>query len=198
MGTRNYGNSASKNPGYGSKRRMARNPHGLSDAHVKFCLAYVKSLNVAVAYQEAYPAANLKVSMQSARNLFKKEAVQDYIDELQHKIIEKKELSLENTLEVIHGILNDDTESSTTRLAAADKLMKYFGGYQRHQEAGASKNIFLGMEQDQLHAATEQMLIAFKGKSLSGELVERATEIDFQEITYEDEEVSDNGKSQQA
>lgn len=63
---------------------MARKrQNGLTDAQERFCQAYLKHLNLTLAYQEAYPKASPSSARSAAPRLFANVRVQDRIAELQ-------------------------------------------------------------------------------------------------------------------
>ena len=184
MGSKNvYVGGASRSSG--STLRAKENPYGLSDKHIRFCYAYCECLSIGEAYQRVYPDANLASSRNAANSLFKRPGIREFIEEIMAKQIAEAEFSLEETLKQMNQILHDKKQPGAVRVAAGDKLLKYFGGYTKHQEAGASKNVYLNMSEEQLALETKNLLLTmYKGSQISGG--EKKIEINFEEISYEE------------
>ncbi len=182
MASRNTYKGSSGNKGRGSLKRKLMNPHNLNDHQVQFCLEYCKTLSVAQAYMTVYPSANLAASRTAAQKLWANPGVQTYVNELMHKKVKEHELSIDETLRLLNQIAHESKQDNV-RVQALDKLLKYFGGYVKHQEAGASKNVFLGMSDEDLRKNSASLLLQFKENNVKGKLVEK---ISFEEISYEE------------
>lgn len=99
----------------------------------KFCRAYVKLLNITAAYKEAYNTSKMKPTTINvkASTEFNKGKIRVRISELQFKIAQRNEITVDK---VVARLSDISKENKNDRVQAADKLMKYLGGYEKHNQ----------------------------------------------------------------
>jgi len=95
----------------------------------KFCLEYLKDLN---ATQAAIRAGySEKTAGEMGSENLKKPHIAEHIAELQRKISEKSEISIQNMIKYIKEVADEARETGDfgNTLKGVDMLMKHLGGY---------------------------------------------------------------------
>lgn len=121
--------------------------------------------------------------------------IQEYLDQLVSETMKEVKVTTQDALKVIKEIMEDETAKPADRLVAAEKIMKYTNAYKEHEEAGAAKQTFLGMSEDQLREEAQKLLERVAGSGLiSLDVNQKKGEyVDFENVedAYSDDEIQE-------
>ena len=101
----------------------------LNEKQKKFAELYADSLNITKAYAEAYPGASSEVASAAGSRLLGNVKVNEYIQQLIEEKRKYRIASIEEAQAVLTNILNNDSERTSDRINAIDKLFKSKGVY---------------------------------------------------------------------
>lgn len=109
-------------------------PNKLTSKQEKFCQAYVLLGDKSAAYREAYSTSNMKSTTinRKAVKIFNEGKIRARIEELQRRAEKRNELSVDWVLKKLKKIVEENDPKD--RVAALDKLMKHFGGYDKDND----------------------------------------------------------------
>jgi len=119
---------------------MAKKGNSLTPKREKFCIEYVKNGQQArAAYKSAYDSGNMKDAVISvkASELLKIEAISERISELKEKLAKAVEKKFNLTVEDVAMRIDNlavSADKEEVQLKANEALMKYLGGYEKHNE----------------------------------------------------------------
>lgn len=110
----------------------------LTPRQEKFCVEYVKTGNKSEAYRLAYSSENMKPETvnNNAYKLFSNNDILTRIEELRNKALKRSELTID---QIVNRLKEIAFENESDRVSAADKLMKYLGGYEKDNDQKVPK-----------------------------------------------------------
>lgn len=102
---------------------------GLNEKQKKFCEIYADNLNITRSYMEAYPGTSETVASSNGSRLLGNGKINEYIQQLIEEKRKYRIASIEEAQAVLTNILNNDSERTSDRINAIDKLFKSKGVY---------------------------------------------------------------------
>jgi phage terminase small subunit len=100
----------------------------ITSMHYEFCDIYLKNGgNAAYAYKEVYPTCSNVTARVNGYKLLQTEELKDYIKMKRQESMEKHNITKDEILSVVMGIMTDEDSKTTDRLKASEILLKALG-----------------------------------------------------------------------